>query len=347
MNKIIHCGVFLFLVHLNFTSCISDIENHTINEGREAIALIDSIPIYYDEIDSKVRQELFDQLNRIYTIRRITLEEKISEELIKLEATKLNVSVDSLLNLLYKRKINENNINQYLEVNGFNGKIPELRKNLLFHDINSDVGQNVLIKRFKRYILSQYTDSLAEAHEISVLLKPPISPVIKIDDLLVHYRGNLKSNITLLEISDFDCDMCRENRHVLDQLFAKYQEEIRFGFTHFGSYVSISAIASECAANQGKFWEMHDTIFNSKQIPDTTDLFQFALDMQLDMNAFNENFHDSGLVDKIEYNLYKLESAGIYGTPTIMINNRLIFNSASLEDIENMLQSEISEEILK
>ena len=56
MNKTIHCVVFLFLVHLNFTSCISDIENHTINEGREAIALVDSIPIYYYEIDRDLRK---------------------------------------------------------------------------------------------------------------------------------------------------------------------------------------------------------------------------------------------------------------------------------------------------
>ena len=59
--------------------------------------------------------------------------------------------------------------------------------------------------------------------------------------------------------------------------------------------MSISAIASECVANQGKFWEMHDSIFNSLIIPDTTEIFRIAKNLKLNMNDFRNDFY--GLSD--------------------------------------------------
>jgi protein-disulfide isomerase len=121
----------------------------------------------------------------------------------------------------------------------------------------------------------------------------------------------------------------------------EYNGKVRFGFTHYSSYVSNSAIASECAANQGKFWEMHDSIFHAKLIPDSVALFRMAKNLKLDMNTFANDFKSKSISDKIKGNLLKLESAGIYGTPTIMINNQLVFNSTSLSEIEKMLKEEI------
>lgn len=59
------------------------------------------------------------------------------------------------------------------------------------------------------------------------------------------------------------------------------------------------------------------------------------------MDRFKNDFNNREIADKIEDNFYALESAGVYGTPTIMVNNRLIFNSSSIEEIEKTLQYEI------
>jgi protein-disulfide isomerase len=106
--------------------------------------------------------------------------------------------------------------------------------------------------------------------------------------------------------------------------------------------VSNSAIASECAANQGKFWEMHDSIFSTKVIPDSVVLFRMAKNLKLNMNTFGNDFKNKSISDKIKDNLLRLESVGIYGTPTIMINNHLVFNSSSVNEIEKILKDEIA-----
>jgi hypothetical protein len=65
-------------------------------------AYIDTIPITIDQVDRRVSQEIFDELNRIYMIRKIALEDLLKEELLSLEASKKGLTVDALLDLLYQ-----------------------------------------------------------------------------------------------------------------------------------------------------------------------------------------------------------------------------------------------------
>lgn len=87
---------------------------------------------------------------------------------------------------------------------------------------------------------------------------------------------------------------------------------------------------------------MHDSIYNTKDIPDSVALFGIAKNLRLNMNTFSNDYNNKFISDKISDNLLKLGAAGIYGTPTIMINNHLIFNSTSLKEIEEILKEEIS-----
>lgn len=341
MKEGLYSCIFALIIVIYILSCGSDKGSYS-STDENVIAYIDSVPIFYSEVDNKIRQELFDELNRIYLIRKISLEEIIKSRILSSEARKMNVTADSLLVGLYRRTTNEVILSRYIELNRFNEGIPEYRKNLIYHDIETKKGQEILIKRFKKYILNQYIDSLKAIYDINVLLKPPSSPIIILDDLLVHYKGNLNSKVTFLEISDFDCDMCRENRHVIDNLYLRYKDKVRFGFTHYGSYVSSSAIASECAFRQGKFWSMYDSIFSTTHIPDSADLFKIAANLEMNMETFIADFLDEDISHEIENNLNKLEAAGIYGTPTLLINNKLIFNSSSITDIENILIDEIA-----
>lgn len=322
-------------------TCCSTYNNKFNIEEPSIVAYIDSIPISFDDIDDLCRQELFDELSRIHLIRKVTLERVINDKIIELEAGKKNVTVEQLKNSLFNEKINDESINRFAELANYIDKIPELKETYIAHDIKSSKGQEILIGKFKDYLLTQYIDSLKALHHIKISLHPPKSPKFGIDNVLVHYKGNLESSVTFLIISDFDCQMCREHNVFFEKLYNKYNDRVRFGFTHYSSYVSNSAIASECANNQLKFWEMHDSIFNSTYIPDSLALFRIAKNLKLDMNTFTKDFRNNSLSVKIKENLLKLESAGIYGTPTIMINNRLIFNSTSINEIENMLKEEI------
>jgi len=321
-------------------SC-NKITNQKSLENTSYIAQIDSINILTTDVDKTIRQELYDELSRIYLIRKVATEEVVKTKILEIEAKKRKLTIESLKDMLYARKLNEVNLRLFAEKINNSESIAELRETLVYHDINSEKGKELLTRRYKEYLLNQFTDSLKKLHNIKILLTPPHPPKITINDLITHYKGNLNSAVTFLTITDFDCHMCREHNLFFERLYSEYKGKVRFGFTHYSSYVSNSAIASECAANQGRFWEMHDSIFKPKLIPDSVALFRMAKNLKLDMNTFGNDYKNKALSEKIMDNLLKLESAGIYGTPTIMINNQLVFNSTSLDEIENMLKEEI------
>lgn len=334
--------LILFITALFLFSCNSYHKNQIQDVTQNNIASIDSIPILCDSIDNLIKQELYDELSRIFLIRKVTLEQVIKDKILQLEARKLNCTVEELKSSLYKNRITEANLKMFSGKTNYPGKVSELRETLVFHDIKSDRGHELIVIKYKDYLLNQYIDSLKKTHQITISLKPPKSPSIKLENLVAHFKGNLNSAVTFMVISDFDCHMCRESNTFFEKLYSEYKGKVRFGFTHYSSYVSNSAIASECAANQGKFWEMHDSIFKSKMIPDSLALFRMAKNLKLDMKTFGNDYKNKVISEKIMDNLLKLESAGIYGTPTIMINNQLVFNSTSVDEIEKMLKEEIA-----
>jgi protein-disulfide isomerase len=323
------------------SSCSHSGTNKLISDN--ITAYIDTIPINVYEVDNNIRQELYDELNRIYIIRKIALEDVIKNKLLLLEATKYKITIDKLLDSLYQHGINSKRFQKYIIDNRYYNGIPVFERTLKYYDINLVHGHEVLIKRFKEYLLMNYVDSLKVIYKARILLQPPISPNIKFDDLMVHYRGDLKSKVTLTVISDFECEMCRKYNAIFDSIYLKYGNKVRFGYTNFGSYVSVSALAAESAARQGKFWEMHDSIFSSSTLPDTSDILRIAKNMNLNIGEFKSDFNDKGLQTIVEKNLYIIKNAGIYATPTIMINNKPIFNSSSVNEIEKMLKDNLSQ----
>ncbi len=88
-----------------------------------------------------------------------------------------------------------------------------------------------------------------------------------------HFRGNRNAPVQLLEYGDFQCPHCGAAHVVLKEIEQKYLSRIVFIFRHFPlseihPFARIAAIASEAAARQGKFWEMHDLVFENQDLLD-------------------------------------------------------------------------------
>jgi protein-disulfide isomerase len=332
-----------FLLIIFFFSCETSVKNINSKSQQNILAFIDTIPIVCDSVDILAKQELFDELNRIYLIRKVTLNLFINRKILEFEAVKQKISVNNLIDNLNEREISENNLNRY-SLNYFpQHKISELKNSLKFYDVNSKNGKEILLTYYKKYILNRFIDSLKNVHKIRVLLQPPQSPEVLLNDLLINLKGNENSRVTFLVISDFDCSICKENNCIYDKIFNEYNKKIKFGYTYFGSYISNSDIASECAANQKMFWQMHDSIFQFKTIPDSIELFRIANNLGLNMDTFRRDFYNDDIRKRIKDNFTKLENAGIYGTPTIIINNQIIFNSSSIAELKRIIDTEIKE----
>ncbi|MBN2668340.1 MAG: thioredoxin domain-containing protein [Bacteroidales bacterium] len=330
--------VLLYIITL-FISCDSKKRQEERVKG-EIVAFIDDKPILIQEIDYSVQQQLYEQLQRIYMIRKIALDQKINDLVINYETQKLNLSAESYLNQYYQKKLSK----KYIKIQRqklISDKLPELKRTLSYHDINSEKGQDLFLKGLKRSLLEKLLDSLKTKHNIQVKLKPPLPPKISLNQIQTFYRGNLKSGITLLEVSDMECDRCREYYPVYKEIYQKYKDKVKFGFAHFSSYPTLSAIATNCAAKQGKFWEMHDAIMNKPTLLDTSEIYYIADELELNIQKFKQDFNSPEIPNNIEYNSKLIKQYGLFGTPTILINGSPVFDSSSKEDIEEMIEHEL------
>jgi hypothetical protein len=333
-------NIIVILIIVLLFACTSKSLNHNSNLDRPVAALIDSIPILLDSVDQSIRQELYDELSRIHLIRKVATQQAIRKKLIELEAQKEGITIDELKENLYRGKMNKRNLINFIKHTSYPKAVPELRETLVFHDVNSKEGIELLTTRYKKYLVDLFVDSLMTLHNIKELLLPPTPPEINLENLITHFKGAPNAKVNFIVASDFDCHVCREQNKFFENLFEKYKDKLKYGFVPYGSYVSISAIAAECADNQGKFWEMHDSIFASPTVPDSTTLFRIANNLNMKMDIFKKDYENKEIKEKIRANLLVLESAGIYGTPTVLINSKPIFNNTSSDEIENLLRKE-------
>lgn len=317
--------------------CICGCTSHKERSVEPVYAYIDTTAIYRSEIDKLISQELYDELCRIYLIRQTALEGVIKERLLQREAEAQHISVEALLDRFYQELV-KNKLRLY--GSKYAQYIREWRQDRpIFVSAQDSL-------RFYNIVKAEAKDALctqlSDKYQIKINLQPPVSPQLDLQYAIVHYRGNVSSPVTCLEISDFDCSNCRAYHPVLDSLYRKYKDRVRFAFTHYGSYPSLSARACESAARQDKFWEMYEALMKTPRIltqPEEVEAVASTLD--LNMAEFKAGLRDSTLSQSILQNMESLEKSGVYGTPTIAVNNRILFNASSFEDIDRLIQEQL------
>ena len=140
-----------------------------------------------------------------------------------------------------------------------------------------------------------------------------------------HRLGNVDAGIILVEYGDFECGGCRRAHSLIKRLLAEKGGELQFVFRHFplrmfhpNAYGS--AVAAEAAGKQGKFWEMHDLIFQNQKRLNANFLFTLADKINLDMDQFTLDMKSDKISRKIENDYESGIRSGVNGTPTFFKN---------------------------
>lgn len=149
-------------------------------------------------------------------------------------------------------------------------------------------------------------------------LKPPVTEKD-------HIMGKIDAPVVLVEYGDFQCPHCGAAYPMIKEIEKKFRERMAFVFRHFPlselhPYAQAAAVASEAAANQGKFWQMHGLIFENQNSLGLPMLLELAETLKLDMKTFQKDFKDPKLFEKVEANFESGVISGVNGTPSFYIN---------------------------
>lgn len=162
-----------------------------------------------------------------------------------------------------------------------------------------------------------------------------------------HVQGVADAPLTLVEYGDFQCPSCRMAYPVVKHLQRQLGAQLRFVYRHFPlpqhPLAAPAAEASEFAAGQGKFWEMHDALYDNQ--PELGPELFAALATKLGLNEreLDEALEKGTYAELVEADMEGGEKSGVAGTPTFYINGQHYRGAASLHPMLEALQSAAQE----
>jgi len=139
-------------------------------------------------------------------------------------------------------------------------------------------------------------------------------------------KGVKNAPVTIVEFSDFQCPYCANLQPTLRDVLNAYPKEVRLVFKFyplpFHPQAMNAAKAAEAAREQGKFWEMHDIIFQNFNKLTEQSFKDFAHQLGLDMEKFSADFASNKYDEKIQKDMLLARSSDVSGTPTLFINGK-------------------------
>jgi formate-nitrite transporter family protein len=158
-----------------------------------------------------------------------------------------------------------------------------------------------------------------------------------------HAQGPPNAPITLLEYGDYECPYCGRAYPIVKELQQRMGGRLRFVFRNFPlnsvhPHASIAAQSAEAASAQGKFWEMHDMLYEHQDDLADADLTQYALKLGLELYRFRSDLASEIFARRIEEDVRTGKASGVTGTPSLFINGKRYRGPLELPALESALQ---------
>lgn len=179
-------------------------------------------------------------------------------------------------------------------------------------------------------------------------LSPPASSEegVALDDNGSHFRGIATAAVTVIEFSDFQCPYCAKFHETMQEVVKNYPTEVKWVYKHFPldsihSYARQAAEASECAGEQGRFWEYADQLY-VRQSEIKPSLFnELAQSLGLDTERFEQCLDSGKYEDKVKADQQEGAEAGVTGTPGSFLNGQALGGAASYEAIKALIDESL------
>ena len=145
-----------------------------------------------------------------------------------------------------------------------------------------------------------------------------------VDPARDHIRGRVDAPLTLVEYGDFECPFCGRATGVIRELRKRFGDDLRYVFRHLPlsdvhEHAELAAQAAEAAGAQGRFWEMHDTLFRHQDELEFADLVGYADELGLDVEHFVRDLEDERYAPRVREDVASAEASGARGTPTFFV----------------------------
>ena len=299
--------------------------------------------ITLEEVEAGARAQLAKIEEQRYAILEQQLDQLIGDRLLAQEAKKRGISVDDLLKAeVYSKapEVPDAEIAAFIEQNKSRmpqGDPSELRFRVWDYLRSQKVAQQ----------RQAYVAGLRARAKVTTYLEEPQTARVAMKDARGFVRGTKDAPVTIVEFSDFQCPFCKNATATLKQLLDRYPGKVKWVFRDY-PLVSIHPAApkaheaARCAAEQNKFWEYHDVLFERSPRLAPTDLKEYAKELKLEPTAFARCLDSGKYTAEVNRDVQEGTSLGITGTPTFYINGRQLVGAQPLSAFQRVIEAELA-----
>lgn len=159
-----------------------------------------------------------------------------------------------------------------------------------------------------------------------------------------HVLGPDTATVTVIEYGDFQCPYCRAAYPAVKILLKEFPGRVRFAYRHYPvvevhPLAERAAEAAEAAGAQGKFWPMHDLLFDNQRHLQDKYLRQYAFHAGLDLPPFNRDMESRVYLPRVREQMNGGKQSGARGTPTFFVNGVIEDVSFGMENLYKAIES--------
>jgi protein-disulfide isomerase len=308
-------------------------------------ATIGSAPITLAEVDARALElpaSNFGSLKlsqAIYEARRAALDEIIGIRLIEADAKTRGMEPTAVVAAEITSKVPPVTAP---EVEAWYKANPDRVQGATLDQVREPIRQ-LLAQQRMEVVRDTYLERLKAATPVRILLD---APRVEVADAGRPSHGPANAPISIVEFSDFECPFCGRAFPTVKQVLATYGDRVRLTYRHYPLPIHPrarpAAEAAACAADQGKFWEYHDRLFQHQDQLSDDDLKAHAAALGLDAAKFNACFQATAHKADIDADIAAGNDAGVNGTPAFFVNGRLLSGAQPFEAFKKVIDEELA-----
>lgn len=211
-----------------------------------------------------------------------------------------------------------------------------------FNEVKDDIKQ-VMTQSRAQAAQQALIGRLRASAEIQIHLEPPRTKVEAGDN---PTRGPTHAPIQIVEWTDYQCHYCGVSRPTLNQILATYGDKVRYTLRDFPlgfhQHAEKAHEAAHCAGEQGKYWEMNQTLFEHASALEVAKLKDYARQIQLDGAKFDRCLTSGKYTKKVRENQAAGEAVGVSGTPSFFVNGIHLSGAQPFAHFKTVIDKELA-----
>lgn len=303
--------------------------------SKQVLADVSGEKLTAADLDQMEGGKLLQARYQYYVNERKALNQLIDEKLLEIQARSKGITVDQLLEREVYNQVKdptEDQLEVYYEGLDSDQPYSAVRDQILDH----------IRELRKGKAKAAYVQKLRSSATLHVLLQPPTADV-SIEN--AYIRGPKDAPVVLVEFADYECPYCIKINPQLQQLQKEYGNRLAVVYKDFPlpmhHQAEKAAEAGRCAGEQGKFWEMHDVLFYSKQL-EIDELKEHARVLQLDGDRFDKCLDDGAETAAVKKDKDEGTKLGLNGTPSFFVNGHFISGAQDYNALREVIDEQLA-----